>query len=175
MDPVDDLDSEWTTLKNIPGSKPLAEDINLRDEYMSMGEHPEFVYTLLEAQYGMRHASLWRMKCFGQKRRGAPVYPRRVDCWVVQYDKILWEGDRRHTLVNPIPRDINRRFLMPKKQCCVTLDEMRAAFAAARDKAIESARYEVERQRTEIAQRTASVIETEAHIAQLTGFMPEFE
>lgn len=173
VEDLDDITSEWETLKTMPGSKPQAEG-DISDGMIKL-PHPNFVYRMLETQYGMRYASVWRMKCLGQKRRAKPVYPRVTDCWIVQYDVMIWKGDRYDQLATSHPRDINRIFLAPKNQCQVTLDELRVAFARERDRNLHNAAEQVTRLRTDIATREREIADTEAHIAQMTGFMPEFD
>lgn len=172
---MDDITSEWATLKALPGSKPRGEDIDLRREYMSMGDHPEFVYRLHESGYSMHYASLWRMKCHGEKRRSGYGNPQHVECWVVEYDALLWKGDRYDLLATKPPeRDKARVFLAPKKQCCVTLDEVRHLFVKERDRNLRNAAEYVLRCRTDISGKLAEIAMTEAHIASMNGFIPEF-
>lgn len=174
---TDDITSEWETLKALPGSKPRGENVDLRSEYMSMSEHPEFVYRLLETTHSMLYASLWRMKCLGQKRRADarfPGYTRTpLECWVVQHDVMLWKGDRYDHLSTAPPKDFGRIFLAPKKQCCVTLDEVRAQFAKARDRNLQTAVGNVRRHRADIADKEREIATMEAHIAAMTGFIPD--
>jgi len=171
MEQEDDVGSEWATLKEIPGTKTLTENVDLRIEYMAMGEHPEFVYRIVDEMYGFKSMAVWKLQCFGQKVRGRPMYPRKVDCWVVRYDTVLWKGERYSQREGT---DMSRIFLMPKAQGFASLDELREGFAVARDKIIERYSYEIKRWREDIARLKRDLGEYEGTIAQMNDFVPEF-
>jgi hypothetical protein len=58
VDQEDSLDSEWATLKEIPSAKALTENVDLRGDYLRMGVYPEFVYRIVDSDYGFKHPRL---------------------------------------------------------------------------------------------------------------------
>jgi len=165
----DDLSSEWATLKEIPGVKTLSENVDLRAEYMTMGEFPAFVYRIVDADYGFRHMAVWRYKCLGQKTRGKPLYHRKRDCWVCVHDVIIWRGvqykDRE--------RDVTRAFYMSKDQGFASLAELAVGFAATRDKLIVRYQEEIKHWRAEAAKLEESARGHERDIKAMAGLSLE--
>jgi hypothetical protein len=167
----DDLDSEWATLKEIPGAKALTENVDLRREYMSMGEHPEFIYLIIDEMYGFKHMSVWRLKCFGQKSLGRPRYPRRKDCWIAQWDVALWKGEmvdqseasRKH------PRDMNRIFSWPKDKAFASLEALAVGWVEARDRTIARYEAEIRRWKADSAKLEENIRDYETSISAMTG------
>lgn len=174
MDEIDDISSEWGVIKSILGSKPQTESVDLRSEYMSMGDHPEFIYKLLDSTFGVASMSIWRCKCFGQKRvrRGGP---HTTDCWITQYDVCLWKGARVDQHTSPHLRDLNRVFATPKNQSYKSLTEVLAAFVKARDVALKRTRDDIKRMRSDVERLMNDITKYETEADAMTGFTPPID
>lgn len=166
----EDITDDWETIKGLPFGKALTDDVDLSGE-MVVGAHPEFVYRVVEGTYGLRYMSIWRLKCFGQKRRGRPVYHKTLDCWIVQYDVPLWKAE---LAPDTVAQHAERKFLMPKKDSYTTLADVTAAFVMARDKALDRYREQIREWHGSIARLQGEIDTTSDVIQRMNGFVPDF-
>ncbi len=166
---MDDLDSEWETLRALPPTKALVEDVNLREERWGLADHPEFIYKIVDENFGLQRMSIWRYKCLGQRIVHSP-YPKPVDCWVIQWDRVLWSGEFCNSVSpNPNPNAIRST---PKRTSYTSLEGVTRAFQVARDRALARYRDDNNLMRSEIAKREEIIVRNEGLIATMTGFIP---
>lgn len=184
----DDLTEDWEAIKGIPSAKGIAPDVNLREEWMGMGDFPEFIYKIIDSQDSFHCMAVWRMKCVGQKFFKRTGYNRMKseDCWVARYERPLWQGERAREGAVPPPEgfvkedrwrklDLSRLQAVSKKLSHTTIAGVRKEFITLREKHLERMREDIKRWRESMATLQRDVDHYECTIAEMDGFVPKLE